>query len=441
MSDNNKASLTKANTTTKLLAKSIKNLRENLTDLSLDTFLKHTLETVMQIEREEYLTNLKKQILKEQISSKSSNNNSSSKTDKGNGFYGRAFNNLSKNSMMINIPRTRSGGLSLNSLELLKINREKLDEITLSLYKKGMTFTDIQDFLTEVFDHSVSPTTISELTKTFNQFRLAWENSPLEKHYKIVFCDVIFVTVKRGNSYSKEAIFVTIGVREDNKRELLVLDINPTESAQTWNEFLSNLKDKRGIERIDLLVADGLNYLEDELAKVYPKTEFQKCVVHKVRNILNKTKPKDKLEVGQDLKEVFDNFESTSTIEKAKQKMNNFLIKWEKIYPNFKNYMKEGNIEYYFTYINFHPRVRRMIYTTNSIENLNRQIRKTTKNKLSFESPENLLDYLFMIIKDFEEKNYMKYPVSDYKYFKLFNQNHNSQDRRFIPINSTSDTI
>ena len=352
-----------ATTTSKLLNKSIKNLRENLTDLSLDTFLKQTLETVMQIEREEYLAQI-----------------ADPKTDKSNGFYGRAFNNLSKNSMLINIPRTRSGTLSLNSLELLKINREKLDEITLSLYKKGMTFSDIQDFLTEVFDHSTSPSTISDLTKTFNQFRVAWQNTPLEKHYKVVFCDVIFVTVKRGNSYSKEGIFVAIGVREDNKRELLVLDINPTESAQTWNEFLLNLRDKRGVEKIDLLVADGLNFLEDELAKVYPKTLFQKCVIHKMRNILNKTKPKDKLEVGQDLKEVFDNFESTSTIEKAKQKMNKFLIKWEKTYPNFKNQMKEGNIEYYFTYINFHPKVRRMIYTTNSIENLNRQIRKTTKS-------------------------------------------------------------
>lgn len=426
MSDN--VTNTTTTNTSKLLVKSIKNLRENLTDLSLDSFLRNTLETVMQIEREEYLA----QVIDPKI-------------DKGNGFYGRSFNNLSKNSMLINIPRTRSGTLSLNTLELLKINREKLDEITLSLYKKGMTFSDIQDFLTEVFDHSVSPSTISELTKTFSQFRKAWENSSLEKYYKAVFCDAIFVTVKRGNSYSKEGIFVAIGVREDNKRELLVLDINPIESAKTWNEFLTNLRDKRGVEQIDLLVADGLSYMEDELAKVYPKTLFQKCVVHKMRNILNKTKPKDKLEIGQDLKEVFDNFESTSTIEKAKVKMNKFLKKWEKIYPNFKHQFKEGNIEYYFTYINYHPKVRRMIYTTNSIENLNRQIRKTTKNKLSFESPDNLLDYLFMIIKDFEEKNYMKYPVHDYRYFALFNQNqefdNQNSSQEFASNNLISDTI
>lgn len=407
-------------TTTKLLQKSIKSLRQNLTELNLDSFLKHTLETVMQIERDEYLAQVDDPVV-----------------DKGNGYYGRAFNNLSKNSMLINVPRTRTGSLSLNTLELLKINRDKLDEITLSLYKKGMTFNDIQDFLTEVFDHSVSPSTISELTKTFNKFRTAWENSKLESHYLCVFADVVFVTVKRGNSYSKEGIFVAIGVREDLKRELLVLDINPTESAKTWNEFLINLRDQRGVEQIDLFIADGLNYLEDELAKVYPNTKFQKCVVHKIRNIINKTKPKDKLEVASDLKDVFDNFESTSTIEQAKVKMDKFLDKWKDIYPSFKNQMKEGNIEYYFTYINYHPRVRRLIYTTNSIENLNRQIRKTTKNKLSFESPNNLLDYLFMIIKDFEEKNYMKYPVTEYKYFGIFQPN----KQETIESEFNSDTI
>jgi transposase-like protein len=404
--------------TNQLLAKSIKSLRQNLTEITLDHFLKTTLETVMQIERDEYLDKINNPTI-----------------DKGNGYYSRAFNNLSKNSMLINVPRTRTGGLSLNTLELLKINREKLDEITLSLYRKGLTFADIQSFLTEVFDHSVSPTTISELTKTFHKFRISWNESKLETHYKVVFADVIFVTVKRGDSYSKEGIFVAIGLRQDNKRELLVLDINPTESAKIWYEFLTDLKYKRGVERIDLFVADGLNYLEDELAKVYPQSEFQKCVVHKMRNVLNKTKPKDKPIVAQDLKQVFDNFESTDTIPKAKKKMSLFLEKWQKIYPSFKNQFKEGNIEYYFSYIKYSPRVRRMIYTTNSIENLNRQIRKATKNKLSFESPENLLDYLFMVIKDFEERNYMKYPVSEYRYFEKYHtkENQNQNQNQLSP--------
>ena len=400
-SDSTPNSSAAAGQASKLLSKSIKNLRENMDSLSMDKFVITTLETLMNIERDEYLESVDNPSL-----------------DKGNGHYGRAFNSLSKNSLTVSIPRTRAGLFSPATLQLLRINREKVDEIALSLYKKGMTSNDIKSFLEEVFEEKMSPAKISNLAKTFNQFRIAWFNSKLEPHYKVIFADVVFITVKRGDSYSKEGVFVAYGVRDDNQRELLILEINPTESAQTWKELLTELKEKRGVEQIDLLVADGLQHFEDELAKVYPSTQFQKCAVHKMRNILNKTAPKDKGEVAEDLKMVFDNFDRDATVDNAMKKVNNFLSKWSRKYPNFKNLFKEGSIEYYFTYIKFDPRVRRMIYTTNSIENLNRQIRKATKNKLSFESPDRLLDYLFMIIKEFEEKNYMRYPVSNYKFFK-----------------------
>lgn len=401
------------NKTTKLLEKSIKNLRENLNSLSMDKFVGTTIETLMGIERDEYIEEI----------------NDPAK-DKGNGYYGRAMSSFSKNSLAVNVPRTRTGLFSPVTLELLKINREKVDEIALSLYKKGMTSNDIKEFLREVFEENMSPSKISNLAKTFNKFRKAWQNSKLEKHYKVVFADAVWVTVKRGNEYNKEAIFVAYGVKDDNHRELLVLEQNPTESAQFWGEILKELKEKRGVEQIDLFVADGLQGLENEIAKVYPssKTEFQKCVVHKMRNILNKTAPKDKQTVAEDLKKIFDNFDENATFKKALKKKDDFLKKWKAKYPNFKNYFKEGDIEYYFTYIKFDPRVRRMIYTTNSIENLNRQIRKTTKNKLSFESPDRLLDYLFMVIKEFEEKNYMKYSVTNYKYFKKMTKKERASD-------------
>ena len=396
----------KNNKTTKLLEKSIKNLRENLDSLSMDQFVATTIEALMNIERNEYL---------EKVDDKDN--------DKGNGHYGRIMKTLSKNSLLVNVPRTRSGLFSPTTLELLKINREKVDEIALSLYKRGMTAKDIESFLDEVFEEGLSPSKISNLSKAFHEFREAWQNAKLEKHYKAVFGDVIFITVKRGREYAKEGVFVAYGVRDDNRRELIILELNPTESKEFWGELIRDLKDKRCVESIDLFVADGINYLEDEVFKVYPNALFQKCAVHKMRNILNKISPKDKNDVAQDLKYVFDNFDNNATIEKAMNKVNSFLEKWKEKYPNLKNHFKEGNIEYYFTYIKFEPIARRMIYTTNSLENLNRQIRKTTKNKLSFESPERLLDYLFMIIKEFEEKNYMKYPVSNYKYFSKITKN------------------
>jgi len=381
----------------KILESSIKNLRSSLTELSLDQFLASTIDSLMEIERGEYLEQAKV---------------------KGNGFYGRASNSLRKNCLQINVPRTRTGEFSPNTLELVKINQEQVNELCLSLYKKGMTSRDISDLIKEMFGEGVSATKITNLAKVFHKFRDAWENSQLDKHYLVSFCDCIFITVRRGDSYSREAIYVSYGVRTDFKREILALSINPTEGASEWGQIFEKLK-KRGIEKIDLFVADGLSGLEEEIHRVFSESKFQKCVVHKMRNILNKTRPKDKVAMAEDLKEVFDNFSSDSTTEKALKKADKFCKKWKDKYPNLKRFFQEETIEYYFTYIDFNPKVRRMIYTTNSIENLNRIIRKATKNKLSFESPDNLLDYVFMITKEFEEKNFMKYPVSNFKYFNF----------------------
>ncbi len=263
-----------------------------------------------------------------------------------------------------------------------------------------MTSRDISKVLEEFFHEKKSHTSVNNIAKKFHKFRSAWENSKLEKEYLVVFCDVMFTSVRRGDSYSNEGVYIAYGVRTDGKRELLCLDVNPTESANLWEDILAELKN-RGVENIQLVVADGIKGLENKIHKLFPMAQFQKCVVHKQRQILRKTRPKEKSEMAADLKEVFNNFSETDTTEKALKKLDTFCSKWKKKYPKIKNYFNESVREYYFTYTKFPVAIRRMIYTTNSIENLNRIVRKSTKNKLSFESPETLLDYIFIIIKDF----------------------------------------
>jgi transposase-like protein len=383
----------------RILEASLANLRSSFSGWSMDEFVVSTIESLMNVERSEYL---------EQANG----------GDKGNGFYLRAFKTLSRNCLRINVPRSRNGVFSPNALELVKLGQEQINDLCLTLYRKGMTSRDISDLIGELFGDSVSATKINNLSKVFNKFRLAWENTKLDSYYKVIFCDCLFITVRREDSYSKEAVYVAYGVKNDNTRELIALQINPTESATEWGEIFDDLKNKRGVKNIDLIVADGLIGLENEVHRVFPETDFQKCLVHKMRNILNKTRPKEKAEMAVDLKELFNNFSESASIENALNRVEKFIDKWKTKYPKIDRFFKEGNLEYYFTYIKYSADVRRMIYTTNSIENLNRAIRKATKNKLSFESPETLLDYLFMIIKEFEEKNFQKYPVSNYKYFK-----------------------
>lgn len=383
----------------------LKNLRLSLDNFTLEQFVVNTLEMLMELERDEYLQNFKELGF----------------NDKGNGSYPRSFKSLSKNSLLINVPRTRTGEFKPFVLEFLKCNQEQVNELVLTLYRKGLTSRDVSDVMKDFFGTEISFSTVSNLAEKFNEVRSAWENSPLENYYKVIFCDALYVTLKRGNSYSKEAVHIIYGVREDNKRELLLLEVNPSEGATTWSLYLESIK-KRGVESIDLIVEDGIVGLEDEVHKVFPGTFFQKCVIHKMRNVLNKIRPKEKEEVANDLKAVFDNFHESDTVDRAKEKLEEFISKWRPKYANIGNYFDEGMREYYFTYIHFPCIVRRMIYTTNSIESLNKKIRKATKNKQSFEKPDRLLDFLFIIIKDFEVANWMKYPVSNFSYWSTQTQ-------------------
>lgn len=380
-----------------VLLQGLKNLRLSLTSFSLEQFVVNTLEMLMFLERDEYMQKLTESGVKDK--------------GNGNGTYPSSFKSLSQHSLIINIPRSRSGEFKPFVIEFLKFNQEQINNLVLTLYSKGLTTRDVSDVLKNFFAEDISYAQVSNLAEKFNELRTVWENSSLESYYKIVYCDAIYITVKRGNSYAQEPVHITYGVRADNKRELLDLSINPTESSSSWSETFIKLK-QRGVTIIDLIVADGLNHLENEVHKHFPGASFQKCVVHKMRNVINKVRPKEKSAVAEDLKKVFDNFDQNSTLENAMNKLGNFIAKWKPRYPEINRSFAENNIEYYFTYIKFTCSVRRMIYTTNSIEGLNKKIRKATKNKQSFEKTDRLLDYLFVIIKEFELNNWMKFPVS-----------------------------
>lgn len=377
------------------LEAAMKNMRAALPDLTMEQFAIQNLQTLFGLEREEYLEKATE--------------------DKGNGYYSRSLQSLMKNGITINVPRTREGGFAPIAIQLFKMNQDQVNELVLTLYKKGMTTRDISDVMTDFFGDSVSHTTVANLAEQFHAVRTAWEKSKLDTVYRAIFCDCIFITVRRGDSYEKEAVYVAYGVTARNTRELLALAISPTESITTWREIFSSLK-QRGVSNVSLVIADGISGMEDVVMEAWRKTKLQKCVVHKMRNVLNDIRPKEKAAVAEDLKHVFDNFDAGATKEHAYEKVDVFIAKWETKYPTIAKHFNKKTLAYYFTYLEYPPEVRRMIYTTNSIENLNKHIRKGTKNKLSFESPERLLDYVFIIIKEFEHKNWSRFPVHQFSF-------------------------
>lgn len=324
-----------------LVLQSLKNLRLSLEKFSIEEFVVSSLENLMILERDEHLAHLR----------------SNGCRDKGNGTYQRSFKSLGRSSLIINIPRTRNGDFKPFVLEFLKYNQEQINDLVLTLYRKGLTTRDISDVLKNFFGEEISYSQVSNLAERFNELRMAWEISSLDAYYKVIYCDAIYITVKRDNSYAKEPVHIIYGVREDNKRELLDLSVNPTESASSWSDALRKLRD-RGVMEIDLVVADGLPHLEDEIHKHFPGSKFQKCVVHKMRNVLNKTRPKDKQEMAQDLKQLFENFDQDSSLKQAQNKVDIFIAKWKKSYPEITKTFQDQTIEYYFSYIDFPCNVR-----------------------------------------------------------------------------------
>jgi putative transposase len=326
---------TTTNRTEKYLNQAMKNMRLALPELSMEQFAIQNMQILFGMEREEYL----------QVTD----------SDKANGYYSRSLRALMKNGMTINIPRTRNGGFAPIAFELIKMNQDQVNELCLTLYKKGMTSRDVSDVMEKFFGNSMSHTTINELAEKFHDIRLAWQNSKLEEFYSVIFCDCIFVTVRRGDSYEKEAVYVCYGVNENNKRELLGLEISPTETIATWKDIFNNIK-QRGVKTTSLVVADGIIDMEEVVLECFKKAEFQKCVVHKERNILNAVRPKEKAAVASDLKEVFNNFSNTDTLANALIKAKQFCQKWEDRYPNINRYFDPKTIEYYFTYIKWNIR-------------------------------------------------------------------------------------
>ncbi len=383
----------------KMIYAGLNNIFQSQSDLSLDKFAITVLEGLMLLEREEYLKGQE------------------GRADSGNGSYLRNFKSLRTNSLCISVPRSRTGKFKPMLLELINAQREQINELSLLLYRKGLSTRDVSDVMKEFFGESISRNTVNNLASSFCEIRKKWDARPLDAYYKAVYCDALYTSVKRGNSYTKEAVHIIYGVKDDNTRELLLLEVNPTESSKVWGEYFDKLS-KRGVEQIDLIVADGISHFEEEVKIYFPEADFQKCVVHLQRRLLNKVRPRDKNAFSYDLKEVFDNFSSESTQEKALEKLRKFVQKWSKLgYATLlSKLLDEDYIQHYLTYIRYPVQVRRMVYTTNSIENLNRQIRKVTKTKVTFDQEGNLLDLIFMIIKDFEANNWQVYPVNNFQY-------------------------
>lgn len=370
------------------------------------------------LEQENGLTTVLEMTLNALMHSERSNYLKQSTQNKGNGFRKAFAVGLGKQ-IELKIPRDRLGLFQPMVLALIRDQKQQLEDLSFELYGNGLTTSQIGSVMKKIYGKYYSKSAISNITSTFyNQMQL-WRNRTLDSTYLAVYIDAIHLKVRRG-TVSSEAFYILLGVKEDYTREVIGIVNMPSESASGWQEVLIGIK-QRGVEKIGLIISDNLTGLDKVIPLIYRNTAHQKCVVHLKRNILNKVASKHKEQVAQDLKDVFDLDLKNDTVSQAFDRLDIFAGKWRKKYRHIGNLSDNEMNELYFTYTKYHPKIRRMIYTTNWIERLNKEFRRTFKIRNSMPNFESALTLLSKVAMD-KEDGYMKYPIYKFKFDKKMNE-------------------
>jgi transposase-like protein len=273
-----------------------------------------------------------------------------------------------------------------------------LENVIVSLYAKGMSVSDIEEQIREVYHFDVSTSTISRITETVAGDIVAWQNRPLDPLYLIVWMDGIVFKVRENSKVINKTIYLAVGLNTDGKKEVLGMWLGKNESAAFWLSVLTDLK-ARGVEDILITATDNLNGFTQTINNVFPQSQTQICVVHQIRNSAKYVVWKDKKAFSKDMKLIYD----APTKQAAKAALEDFKNKWNHKYPYaIKSW--EDNWEALTVFFEFPLEIRKIIYTTNLIENLNGKIRKYTKNKMSFPTDEAVLKSVYLALREATKK-------------------------------------
>ena len=296
-------------------------------------------------------------------------------SDVSNGYRPRRFFGKGKE-LVLSVPRSRHHKFYPILLSVLREEDREAKELAFYLYGAGLTTEQVGELFDRVYGKHYSTSQISRMFDFAREEVQKWISRSLLPYYPIVYIDAVFIATRRGESVRKEAYYTIIGVRPDRTREVLAVVNKPSESASGWRSIFEDLQ-TRGVEKIDLVVSDALTGIEDAVASVY-SSAHQLCTVHLERNVLREVKSKDKQEIAEELKEVFNPNNPNDTIEVAWQRWLSFIERHKKKYPTLKKMLTE-RYRLYFTYYQYDYRIRNMIYTTNWIERLNRDYRRVTR--------------------------------------------------------------
>ena len=299
----------------------------------------------------------------------------------------------------IQVPRDRNGAFEPQLVKKHLANTNELEDKIIGMYAKGMSVRDIQATLQELYGVDISPSTLSAITDKVWELVESWQSRPLASIYPIIYLDAIHIKMRRDGKVENTAVYVVLGVDLEGHRDVLGHWVGDgSESANFWLSVVTDLQ-SRGVKDILIASMDGLTGFKEAILAVFPKTDIQRCIIHQIRNSLKYIAWKDRKPFVADLKAIY----QAPTREAAEANLRKLSEKWSSQYAVAVRSW-ENNWEDLATFFDYPAEIRRMIYTTNTVEGYNRQLRKVTKTRASFPTAEAVRKLFFLANRDIVKK-------------------------------------
>ena len=295
-------------------------------------------------------------------------------------------------------PRDRNGEFEPKIVPKNTRDVSGIEDKIISLYGRGLTTREINEQIQDLYDIEVSATMVSNITDQIIPEIKEWQERPLDGVYPFVFIDAVHFSVREDNRVVKKAAYIVLGINSSGFKEILGIWIGENESAKYWLGVLNELK-QRGVKDILIICSDNLTGIKDAISTAFPNTIQQRCIVHMIRNSVKYVNYKDLKEFTKDLKLIYTSVNEKKAFEKLQEIKN----KWkDKYLTSFRTW--EENWDAICPFFQFSDYIRKIMYTTNTIESLNRQFRKYTKTKSVFPTDMSLLKCLYLSTKNISKK-------------------------------------
>ncbi|WP_341791240.1 IS256 family transposase [Rickettsia endosymbiont of Gonocerus acuteangulatus] len=376
---------------------------------AIDLLINNDTDILTLLKEDGLLKQLTKRLVEKALQSEMNNHLGYDKychTDSDNVRNGKNVKNLVTNNGVIEIevPRDRSSTFEPALIPKRQRRIEGFDDKIISLYAKGMSLSDIKIQMQELYGADVSESLISQITDDVIEDVKIWQSRPLDRVYAIVFFDCLVVKVRQDKRIINKSVYVALGIDLSGRKDILGLWISENEGAKFWLGNFTEMKN-RGMQDMLIACSDNLTGMSEAIEAVFPKTEHQLCIVHQIRNSLKYVSYKDRKELAADLKPIY----TASTEEEAHLALESFEAKWSKQYPQIAKswYVHWENL---MVFLGYPEAIRKVIYTTNSVESVNSQLRKVTKNKRVFPNDNAVFKTLYLAIDYMTKKWAMPIP-------------------------------